>query len=129
MTAICAHRPTVSTHNRVSGDSPDISEPTQSETKAPLEYGRLPEADCAPRYQNRVMTTRKIMNRISHAPRVCDPKKREERPLSAGLLRTRSRAKITMPTRTRTPNRSSRKPTMGHVPTMGTPKSATNSAP
>ena len=70
MTAICAHRPTVSTQRRVSGDNPDISEPTQSETNAPLEYGRLPEADCAPRYQNKVMTTRKIMKRINQAPRV-----------------------------------------------------------
>ena len=76
----------VSIHVRVVSLSPDSREPSQSEKKAPLSNGRLPSADCAPRYQKSVTTTRKIMKRISQAPLVCDPKNRESRPSLAGLF-------------------------------------------
>ena len=69
------------------------------------------------------------MNRISQAPRVCEPKNRDSRPCFPGLWVTRMIAKITIPTTTSTANRSSRKPTTGQVPTSGMWKSATNSAP
>ncbi len=71
----------------------------------------------------------KIMNSTSQAPEVCEPKNRDQRPSLAGLLRKRMTAKTTMPTRTRTANRSSRKRTIGQVPMIGNAKPAKNSSP
>src|SRR5664280_207983 len=125
--------PMVSSHRFVGPPSGASSEPTHCEANAPpLAKGKsllLTLLTCAPRYRNRVATTRKIMNRISQAPLVWEPKNRDSRPCFAGLWVTRMIAKITIPIRTNTANRSSPKPTTGHVPTSGMWKSATNSAP
>src|ERR1035437_5489933 len=122
--------PIVSSHRFAVSPSGASSEPNQSEANAPPPVkGNAPVLTCAPRYRNKVATTRKIMNRISQAPRVCEPKKRDSRPCFAGLYLTRRIAKVTIPISTNTENRSSAKPTTGQVPTSGMWKSATNSAP
>src|ERR1035437_7768098 len=122
--------PIVSSHRFAVSPSGASSEPNQSEANAPPPVkGNAPVLTCAPRYRNKVATTRKIMNRISQAPRVCEPKNRDSRPCFAGLYLTRRIAKVTIPISTNTENRSSAKPTTGQVPTSGMWKSATNSAP
>ena len=73
MTPMCSSRPTVSSTSVVECPSGSSRFPTPSETYAPESYGKLPDADDAPRKKNIVQTTLKIMTRISHAPPVCEP--------------------------------------------------------
>ncbi len=47
---------------------------------------------------------------------MCEPKNRDRRPSRSGSDRSRMIAKVTIPTRTATANRSSRKPTQAQVP-------------
>ena len=73
--------------------------------------------------------TRKMPSSTSQAAPVCEPAKRDLRPSRLGSDDSLMIAKVTMPTRTATANRSSMKPTHAHVPISGMAKCLLNSAP
>ena len=73
ITPMCSSRPTLSSTSSTPCGSPDSRFPTPIDTHAPDSLGSRPSAEAAPRNRNIVHSTLKIMNRISHAPPVCEP--------------------------------------------------------
>src|SRR5665647_2308716 len=76
--------PMVSSHKLVVWPSGASRVPTHSEANAPPSAkGNAPVLTCAPRYRNRVATTRKIMNTVHDLPGRRDPV-----PVSRGAVNT-----------------------------------------